>query len=346
MIAFLLACTEEPAPRPADEAPGEPVLDLLTWDGEQFTYAPGFEPYTLATPLFSDYASKERAIRLPEGEVATYTDDGVFDFPLGTVIVKSFLMAPDLRDPMADRRVIETRVLTLEEDGWDSWPYLWNEEQTEATRAASGAVLDLTMIGRDGRDVDFAYLVPQRNQCVDCHEATVGDDRENLPIGPKARNLNHGGQLQAWVDRGLLDRAPDDAPAATDARTLVGVDPATLPDDVLFPAARDYLDVNCAHCHNPDGDEGRSSQLFLNQDNDDPFRLGVCKKPGSAGKGTGGLTYDVVPGQPEASILWYRLQTDTLGEMMPDIGRSLVDVDGVALVAEWIRRLEGTCSEP
>lgn len=344
MIAWLLACAEDPSSGPP-AGDDEVLLDLVTWDGEAFAYADGFEPYTLATPLFSDFASKDRAIRLPDGESATYTDDGVFGFPVGTVIVKSFLFPADLREPTVDRRVVETRVLTLEDDGWDTWPYLWNDDQTEAVRAASGAVLDLSVVGLAGETVDFAYLVPQRNQCVDCHEATAGDERENLPIGPSARNLNHGDQLQQWVDRGLLDQAPADAPAATDARTLEGVDPATLADDVLSAAARDYLDVNCAHCHNPDGDEGRSSQLFLNWDNADPFRLGICKKPGSAGKGTGGLTYDIVPGAPESSILWYRMQTDELGEMMPDIGRSLVDEDGVALVAEWIRRLEGVCSE-
>ena len=345
MIALLLACAEDPGPGPGPEEEAEPVLDLLTWDGEQFTYDEGFEPYTLATPLFSDHASKERAIRLPEGTVAGYTDDGVLDFPVGTVIVKSFLFPADLRDPSADRRVVETRVLTLEEDGWDSWPYLWNEEQTEATRAASGAVLDLSVVGLEGEEVDFAYLVPQRNQCVDCHEATVGDDRENLPIGPTARNLNHGDQLQQWVDRGLLDRAPDDAPAATDARTLVGVDPTTLPDEVLFPAARDYLDVNCAHCHNPNG-AGRTSGLVLWAGEQNPAVSGVCKSPVAAGQGSGDLSFDITPGHADQSIMIHRMRSNDPAVMMPELGRAVVHDEGVALVESWIDQLPGSCALP
>ncbi|MEQ1506725.1 MAG: SO2930 family diheme c-type cytochrome [Myxococcota bacterium] len=351
ITAALLACADPTggsSTGPGAEPPeGEPTLDLVQFDGETVSYADGFVPYTIATPLFSDFAHKERAIRLPEGTVAAYTDDGPFAFPVGTQIVKSFLLPADLRDPTHELTVIETRVLTLEDDGWDSWPYLWNDDATVATRAPSGAVLERTAIGLDGTPVTFAYLVPQRNQCVDCHEATADGTRENLPIGPTARNLNVGDQLEAWSDAGLVDGLPpiDEVPAATDASAIAGIDPATMSDEVLFAAARDYLDANCAHCHNPDGDEGRSSQLFLNWDNDDAFRYGVCKKPGSAGKGTGGLTYDVVPGAPTESILWYRIHTDALGEMMPDIGRSLVDPAGVELVAEWIRRLEGACSD-
>jgi uncharacterized repeat protein (TIGR03806 family) len=271
----------------------------------------------------------------------------VLTFPVGTRLVKSFSFPADFRAPTEDLRLIETRVLTLEEDGWDAWPYLWNEEQTEAMRAPSGEVLDLSFVDAQGQPVSFSYLVPQRNQCVDCHELPGGEERQNTPIGPTARNLNVGDQLERMQD--LVSGLPplQDIGSATDADTLDGADLASMPDEELFPAARDYLDINCAHCHHPAGTEGRSSQLFLNWDYDeDPFHLGVCKKPGSAGGGTGGLTYDIVPGDPESSILWYRMQTAEIGEMMPDIGRSLVDERGVELVAEWIRRLEGTCSEP
>jgi N-acetylneuraminate synthase len=45
-----------------------------------------------------------------------------------------------------------------------------------------------------------------------------------------------------------------------------------------------------------------TSQLFLNHDNTDVFHLGVCKQPGSAGLGTGGFKYDIVPGNADVSI--------------------------------------------
>lgn len=348
MIALVLLACGGPDPEPGDDVDPDSLaaLGLLEWDGATFTYAEGVAPYTLATPLFSDFSVKERAIALPGGEPATYAGD-VLDFPVGTRLVKSFLFPADLREPTVDLRLIETRILTREEDGWDAWPYLWNADGTEAVKAPSGDVVDVTVVDHDGREITFAYLVPQRNQCVDCHERSVDGERENVPLGPTPRNLHVGDQLASLAAAGVVDGLPplDEIVAATDERAVRGVDPATLPDEVLLPAARDYLDVNCAHCHHPDAEEGRSSQLFLDWDAQDPFHYGVCKKPGSAGRGTGGLTYDVVPGRPEDSILWYRMQTDVVGEMMPDIGRALVDVEGVALVAEWIRRMVGECSE-
>lgn len=337
--------TSEPTPTTPDPEALSSLGVVLGFDGSTFTYGERVQSYVLATPLFSDYAVKERAFLLPKGTTAAYTANGVLDFPVGTTIVKSFLFPADLRAPEENLTVIETRVLTREEGGWKVWPYLWNDEQTEAYRAPSGAVRSISLTGLDGEPWSFPYLVPQRNQCIDCHEKSNDKGRANKPIGPSARNLHVGDQLQRLLDAGVLSGFPalSEIGPAVDEADLHGVDPKTLDDTTLNAAARDYLDVNCAHCHNPDGTEGRSSQLFLNWDNTDPFNLGVCKKPGSAGRGTGGFIYDIVPGEPERSILWYRIQTAEVGEMMPDIGRILVHDEGVALVAEWIARLQGTC---
>lgn len=314
-------------------------------DGE-VQYTDEAIPYRLATPLFSDYALKDRAVLLPKGTAATYVGEGVLDFPVGTVILKSFVFPADFRNPEADRRIIETRLLIREDDGWDSWPYLWNDEQTDAVRAASGAVVDVSFIDDAGETVETAYLVPQRNQCIDCHELLDGEDRLITPIGPRPRNLAVDGQWDQWVGEGWVTDAPSEPiAAAVDARQWPATPPSEWDPAYLEAAARDYLDVNCAHCHNPDGTEGVSSQLFLNWDNEDEFRLGVCKKPGSAGRGAAGLEFDIVPGQPEQSILWYRTQTEEVGEMMPDIGRSLRDDRGVDIIAAWIEQLEGTCEE-
>lgn len=47
-------------------------------------------PYDLNTPLFSDYAHKFRTVWLPKGTTAKYDADGPFDFPVGTVLTKTF----------------------------------------------------------------------------------------------------------------------------------------------------------------------------------------------------------------------------------------------------------------
>ncbi|HEX7656669.1 MAG TPA: hypothetical protein VF404_06700, partial [Sphingomonas sp.] len=50
----------------------------------------GMVTYELATPLFSDYAQKWRTICMPPGTSATYEPDKTFDFPVGTIITKTF----------------------------------------------------------------------------------------------------------------------------------------------------------------------------------------------------------------------------------------------------------------
>jgi hypothetical protein len=70
---------------------------------------------------------------------------------------------------------------------------------------------------------------------------------------------------------------------------------------------------------------------------------GVCKTPVAAGPATGGYKYDVVPGDPDHSILTHRIESTQLGILMPPLGRSVVDTDGVALVGEWISGLSGSC---
>ena len=56
----------------------------------------------------------------------------------------------------------------------------------------------------------------------------------------------------------------------------------------------------------------------------------------AAGIGSGGLAFDIVPGQPDRSILAYRIASTHPGIMMPELGKRLVHEEGVALVREWI----------
>ena len=52
-------------------------------------------PYTLNTPLFSDYAHKLRTVWMPKGMSAAYQPDSAFDFPVGTIISKTFYYPRD-----------------------------------------------------------------------------------------------------------------------------------------------------------------------------------------------------------------------------------------------------------
>src|SRR5262249_39203963 len=150
------------------------------------------------------------------------------------------------------------------------------------------------------------YIIPNMNQCLGCHE----DNKVMQPIGPKARNLNREyvyatgpqNQLDHWTQIGILHGAP---PASQAPRVPVWNDPATgTPEE----RALAWLDVNCAHCHSQTG-PARTSGLDLQLTQKDPAKRGFWKTPVAAGRGTGGRSYDIVPGKPGESILMHRIES-------------------------------------
>lgn len=313
-------------------------------DGK-FMYNDRVVAYELSTPLFSDYTLKERALYVPPGAAIPYSRVGTFEFPIGSALIKTFLLAPDLRVPEAGRVAIETRVLIRHADGWRAYPYLWREDGSDADYYVRGKVQALTFVDPFGQERTAQYLVPQKNQCLDCHELKdEADARFTAIIGPRARYLNRErtypdgdeNQLARLARLGLLVGLPDlsEVPTAFEWATMsstVGLDFATVER-----AARDYLDINCAHCHRPNAIQGITSRLFLNHDSQDSFHLGFCKEPGSAGSAANGRKYNIVPGDAEASILVYRTETEEVGDMMPLLGRSLRDVVGANVVRGWV----------
>jgi uncharacterized repeat protein (TIGR03806 family) len=288
--------------------------------------ADGVVLYTLNSPLFSDYASKLRFVRLPEGQSVAYNPDSVLQFPVGTAIVKTFYYPVDERNPKKGRRLMETRVLLHEAKGWVALPYIWNKEQTDAVLEVAGGSDQVSWIDGAGKKQSFEYQVPNMNQCKGCHERSG----EMTPIGPSVRQLNDGHQLQNWATAGLLKDLPKDhIPALVNYSNTS----ASLDDRV-----KAYLDINCAHCHNPTG-PARSSGLYLTWDSKDRTAYGFFKVPVAAGRGSGNLSYDIVPGKPEQSILHYRMASRDPGVMMPELGRQLTHHEGVELVRNWIASL-------
>ncbi len=319
----------------------------------------GVTPYDLNTPLYSDGALKFRYVYVPPGAQARYNADGVFDFPVGTVLIKTFAFAADMRRPAENVRYLETRLLIRREDGWIALPYVWNEEQTEARFSPIGAQIPVSFTDEDGESINLDWAVPNRNQCKGCHDLAG----EITPIGPTARNLNRRyldplqfneeffetghayafNQLFAWTRSGILSGAPDEPPASPLARTEPTAPRAPNAYDpengTLEQRARAYLDVNCAHCHNPQG-PAHTSGLDLRWSQHEPIQWGVLKRPVAAGRGSAGYEFAIEPGHPERSILLYRMNSTDPGVMMPETGRQLVDDRGVALMREWIAEME------
>jgi uncharacterized repeat protein (TIGR03806 family) len=265
-------------------------------------------PYELNVPLWSDGADKLRYIYLPEGTSLTADGEGLLQFPVGAAIIKSFAFGSG-----AEQRLIETRVLLHRADGWVALPYRWNAAQTEATLALAGARVEVTAPTGEA----ISYRIPNKNQCKECHSL----NGQVIPIGPKARNLGAG-----WL-AAMLRAVPAKADSLPHWNTR-----AAGPAE---PLARAYLDVNCAHCHQPGG-MASNSGLDLRWEQSDAQAIGIFKRPVAAGRGAGGHEFGIVPGQPDNSILAFRLASAEPGVAMPELGKSTVDTDGVAVVRRWI----------
>jgi uncharacterized repeat protein (TIGR03806 family) len=218
-------------------------------------------------------------------------------------------------------------------------PYIWLPNRSDAVIKVAGARKPIVMEHPQGDTLRFDYIIPNKNQCKGCH--TVGQAFE--PIGPKARNLNRlmtydgmqRNQLQHWIAEGYLTGAPQASewPAIADWKD----DSESLEDRALA-----YLEVNCGHCHGPNG-PANTSGLHLLTDETDPAHLGICKSPVAAGRGSGGFAFDIAPGHADSSILIYRMESDDPGIRMPEVGRQVAHREGVELVRNWINEMSGDC---
>ncbi|HXB91191.1 MAG TPA: hypothetical protein VNU72_02835, partial [Puia sp.] len=94
--------------------------------------AEGVVRYELATPLFTDYAVKDRFIVVPAGKSIRYTAQGVLDFPDSSMIIKNFAY----RNKENRKVMIETRILAKDpgDKTWKVMDYLWDSAQTDAVR--------------------------------------------------------------------------------------------------------------------------------------------------------------------------------------------------------------------
>ncbi len=314
------------------------LSDYGFFTGKLYEQTPSAQvlPYTLNAPLFSDYAHKLRFIVFPDHEQVVYNPDSVFQFPIGTAIIKTFFYYHDERNVKKGRRLIETRVLLHEAEGWIALPYVWNDLQTDAYLEVAGADTKVTWQDKKGIKHELNYLVPNMNQCKGCHDRYG----KMTPIGPSARQLNGDfqyidmkeNQLDRWNKLQKLEQLPSDLKQVP---IMINYEVST---NTLDLRARSYLDVNCAHCHNASG-PAQSSGLFLNWNIKDSTALGFYKTPVAAGRGSGKLLFDIVPGKPNESIFLYRMESLDPGVMMPELSRQMAHAEGIRLIKEWIKAM-------
>ena len=294
-------------------------------------------PYTLNTPLFSNYAYKKRFIYLPEGVQMSYKEDDVFSFENGSVLIKNFYYPGDFRMENGTKKIIETRLLIKENNIWKPLNYIWSEDQQDAKLNYIGEKINASWIHTDGTKKSTIYNVPNNNQCKNCH--LKGKDIS--PIGPTVAQLNRKyvmlsekmSQLEFYKEKNILKNLPE---YNNFPKFAIWNNEQS---GSLEERAKAYLDINCAHCHQPKG-SAKNSGLDLRLSQINLRKQGIFKPPIAAGKGSGDLQYSIVPGSPNESIIIYRMNSNDPGVMMPEVGRSIVHQEGINLITEYIKSLK------
>lgn len=301
----------------------------------------GVIPYEPISSLFTDYALKKRFIWMPKNVSANYvSDDQIFNFPTGTILVKSFYynnVSPD-----NSTKILETRLLIKKGDEWIFANYKWNDAQNEAFFDMNGSFVPVEWT-QNGQTKSVNYRIPSQSECFTCHKT----NENAIPIGPKPQNLNFnlsyldGGimnQLEKWEEFGYLNTG-----FPSNIQTMVNYTDPSKPLDLRM---RSYLDINCAHCHNEHGHCNYLPIKLAYSETMDPLNLGICIVPNINISGFVGeeVTHIVVPGNTLKSTLYHRINSDLENIRMPMIGRSLIHEEAVTLTTQWINSLEGECN--
>ena len=140
--------------------------------------ADGVIPYDVNAKLWSDGASKQRWMAIPDGTQIDVLPDGDWDFPVGSVLIKEFSWNGD---------PFETRLMVRHADGeWAGYSYEWNASLTDADLVSSGGLAKQI----DGQ-LDWMY--PSRAQCMQCHSSAAGRS-----LGPETAQLNGPVIVRLW----------------------------------------------------------------------------------------------------------------------------------------------------
>jgi uncharacterized repeat protein (TIGR03806 family) len=273
-------------------------------------------PFVPASPLWSDGASKDRWLAIPDGTQIAVGEDGDFDLPVGSVVMKEFRYGG---------RRVETRLFVRHADGsWAGYPYVWDEDETDAVFVDGGELVQ-TDAG--------PWRVPSTSDCVSCHTEAAG-----RTLGLELAQLNGkasypGGVAHQLVTLDALGMLTPPLGLGTELQPDQ-LDALPSPGDVqgdVEDRARAYLHANCAGCHRPGGTA--PSELDLRYSAEDMVACGI-----PAITGDGALLID--PGSAETSVLVQRMRATDV-RRMPPLGTEQVDAVGTAVVSAWIDAMTG-----
>ena len=320
-----------------EDMPYVSLSEYNFFEGELKNLTPvyGVIPYELISSLFTDYSIKNRFLWMPDGASANYiSSSSVFDFPVGTILIKNFSydnVLPDL-----ERKNIETRLMIKKESGWIFADYIWNEDQTEALFSLDGNIVNINWL-QNGTERNINYRIPSASECLTCHKISDGA----IPNGVKPRNIyktldynsSSMNQLDKWMEMGYLNSYPENLEAVANWKDL---------SEPLEKRVRSYIDINCAHCHSDNTHcEYRPIRLSY-EATEDLANMGVCLTPDTnLGNGTDLI---INPGNINRSVLHFRMNSNEEEYRMPLIGRSIVHEEAIEMIEQWINSLENNCN--
>ncbi len=288
---------------------------------------PSLIPYSLNVPFWSDGAHKQRYVMVPGKEKIKVRKDGTFDFPVGTIFVKNFWAGQAERGPLPGTR-LETRIFMRRKREWAGYTYVWDADQKDA-HLLDGRLEQPRLTAVNGEKVNWTF--PSRGDCMSCH-TSVGNDVIGFRAEQLDRMHDYGGekanQIEVFQRLGLFDGdIPKKVEAWPDIRTAPVGNRA---------AARAYLDVNCAMCHQPEGPGNALIDLRF----DTPIKKSnlIGRMPGQWNLGVYGGKL-LVPGDPEKSLLYVRMKRNDV-KGMPPLAHNVDDEEGLKRIHMWIKRMK------
>jgi glucose/arabinose dehydrogenase len=337
---------------------------------------PGLFPYEVNAPLWSDGAFKERHLGIPAEGRIDFAQDGAWNLPDGTVLVKTFSLEMERGNP-ASRRRIETRFLLKQQNEWVGYSYQWNDAQTDATLVdAAGLTRQFTIRDTSGPGGTWKqpWYFPSRADCMVCHSRAA-----SFVLGLNTIQMNRDGQIEAlerlgyfkldalehlrvteerWKKRlagplrAILPRSwqqvrndlskrikAEDRVTGVLPRAPAEYDRLADPYDAsadLGRRARSYLHSNCAQCHVEAGGGNSAFDLHIRTKPDQMKLFDVKPQHDTFDLGDPKI---VASGAPERSVLYHRITHRGPGQM-PPLATSAVDERAALMLREWISSLK------
>ena len=322
---------------------------------------PGVIPYQVNSPFWSDGAEKQRYIGIPDGGTIPFKASGSWEFPEGTVLVKTFSLPVDDGSQVAvlkpQLRRVETRLMTKQDGEWFGYSYRWNEDQTDAELIPEEGLDEVFRVVNgqpSSRIREQTWHYPSRSECMVCHSRA-----SNYVLGLSVKQTNRSiesdgdcvAQLEYFRQIGLF-QSQEEASSDGNASELAFEFPTPIEElpklvnpyeemGSLEDRARSYLHANCANCHVKEG--GGNSKIILSSQRplDKSMLVGHEPMHDSFGLNEAKL---IKPGVPDESILVYRLSRRGAGQM-PPLSTNVVDDRGLVLIKRWIEAMSVESSD-